>query len=299
MIREMRLRSFGTTTQHAYLRAVEGLALYYHRSPDRISCDEVHTYLLHLLEEKKKGWGTIQGICTALRFFYIATLKQSQATFSIPARKTAKRLPQVLDAEELKRLFAVTRNNLRDQTLIMTGYSAGLRVSEVVRLKVTNIDSARMMIYVENGKGNKDRYTILSKRLLLQLRDYWQCYRPGYYLFPRCYKPKTIESPSISINAVCSMFREAKLRAGITKRGGFHMLRHSFATHLLEMGTDIRTIQVLMGHASIKSTITYLQLTRKTFDSTTSPLDLLAIRAGAARGICDVNRNRSMGSTIR
>ena len=172
MVREMRLRSFETSTQNAYLKAVEGLARYYKRPPDKISCDEVHDYLIHLLEDRKMSWGTVNSICVSLRFFYNKTLKQHQSTFSVPKRRTAKRLPEVLNEEELERLFSVTANNLKNQTLIMTAYSTGLRISEVVALKTTNIDSVRMMIHVENGKGKKDRYTLLSRRLLLQLRNY-------------------------------------------------------------------------------------------------------------------------------
>jgi len=299
MVREMRLRSFEPRTQQSYLKAVENLARYYGRSPDKISCDEVHDYLLYLLQEEKKDWGTVNGVCSSLRFFYNKTLKQHQSTFSIPKRRTAKPLPEVLNEEELKRLFSVTRNNLRDQTLIMTGYSAGLRISDVVALRITNIDSVRMMIHIQRGKGLKDRYTILSKRLLLQLRDYWQQYKPTDYLFPPCHKGKKGKSPHISITQVSSMFRRAKARAGITKKGGFHILRHSFATHLLETGTDLRTIQSLMGHSAIRSTTVYLQLTRKTFDSTPSPLDMLKIRTKTAKGLCDANDGRSIGNPIR
>jgi site-specific recombinase XerD len=299
MIREMRLRSFEPRTQQSYLKAVENLARYYGRSPDKISCDEVHDYLLYLLQEEKKDWGTVNGVCSSLRFFYNKTLKQHQSTFSLPKRRTPKPLPEVLNEEELKRLFSVTRNNLRDQTLIMAGYSAGLRISDVVALRIANIDSIRMMIHIQRGKGLKDRYTILSKRMLLQLRDYWQKYKPTDYLFPACYQCKKGKSPHISITQVASIFRRAKARAGITKKGGFHILRHSFATHLLETGTDLRTIQSLMGHSTIRSTTVYLQLTRKTFDSTPSPLDLLKVRTKTARGLCDANSSRSIGHAIR
>ncbi len=298
MVREMRLRSFETRTQNAYLKAVEGLAGYYKRSPDKINCDQVHDYLIHLLEDRKMSWGTVNSICVSLRFFYNKTLKQHQSTFSIPKRRTAKRLPEVLNEEELERLFSVTANNLKNQTLIMTAYSTGLRISEVVALKTTNIDSVRMMIHVEDGKGKKDRYTLLSKRLLLQLRNYWLAYRPGYYLFPRCNKRKKPASPYIGTTTVRMMFSRAKARAGITKKGGFHMLRHSFATHLLEAGTDLMTIQSLMGHASIKSTMIYLRLTRKIFESTPNPLDSLKTRATTARSLGDVNSNRSTGNAI-
>jgi len=297
MVREMRLRSFEQATQRTYLKAVEELTRYYGKSPDKISCDEVHDYLLYLLENQKKNWGTVDSTCSALRFFYNKTLKQHRSTFSIPKRRTPKALPQVLNAEELKRLFSVTGNHLRDQTIIMAGYSAGLRISDVVALRISNIDSVRMMIHVQKGKGLRDRYTILSKRMLLQLRDYWQKYKPTDYLFPACHKSS--KNPHISVTRVTKIFRQAKARAKITKKGGFHILRHSFATHLLENGTDLRTIQSLLGHAAIKTTMVYLQLTRKTFDSTPSPLDLLKIRTKTAKELCDVNNDLSIGNTIR
>lgn len=298
MVREMRLRCFETRTKNAYLKAVEDLARFYRRPPDKISCDEVHDYLIHLLEERKMSWGTVNSICVCLRFFYNKTLKQHQSTFSIPRRRTAKPLPEVLSARELERLFSVTANDLKNQTLIMTAYSAGLRISEVVALKASNIDSVRMVIHVENGKGKKDRYTLLSRRLLLQLRKYWLAYRPGYYLFPRCNKHKNPKTPYIGTTTLRRMFAIAKARAGITKKGGFHMLRHSFATHLLEAGTDLMTIQALMGHASIKSTMIYLRLTKKIFESTPSPLDSLTISPTTARSLVDVNSNRSKGRAI-
>ena len=298
MVREMRLRCFETRSKNAYLKAVEGLARYYKRSPDKISCDEVHDYLIHLLEVRKMSWGTVNSICVSLRFFYNKTLRQHQSTFSIPRRRTAKPLPDVLNEEELKRLFSVTANNLKNQTLIMTAYSTGLRISEVVALKLTNIDSVRMMIHVENGKGKKDRYTLLSRRLLLQLRNYWLAYRPDIYLFPRCRKLKNSASEHIGTTTLRMMFTRAKARAGITKKGGFHMLRHTFATHLLEAWTDLMTIQSLMGHASIKSTMIYLRLTRKIFESTPNPLDSLKISTTTARSLGDVNSNRSTGNAI-
>jgi site-specific recombinase XerD len=207
-----------------------------------------------------------------LRFFYTVTLDRQDLALAIPPRKTPRHLPQVLSGVELQRLFDV--ENPKHRVLLMATYAAGLRVSEVVRLRVTDIDSHRMMIRVEGGKGEKDRYTILSPRLLQELRTYWQIQRPPQWLFPG---PKS-GSP-ITPRTAQEVFTRAKTRAAISKAGGIHLLRHSFATHLLEAGVDLRTIQLLMGHSSIGSTVRYLQLTRKTLDSAQSPLDLLDLPA--------------------
>lgn len=211
-------------------------------------------------------------VTTALRFFYTVTLDRRDLALAIPPRKTPRHLPEVLSAAELQRLFDI--ENPKHRVLLMTTYAAGLRVSEVVRLRVTDIDSNRMMVRVEEGKGEKDRYTILSQRLLQELRAYWKIHRPPRWLFPG----REPGSP-IAPRTAQQVFTKAKTRAAIRKPGGIHLLRHSFATHLLEAGVDIHTIQLLMGHTSIVSTVRYLQLTRKTLDPTQSPLDLLDLPA--------------------
>ena len=271
MIRDMQLRRFAASTQRSYLGAVRDVAKHYRRPPDRISSRGVQDYLVYLMMERKLAWSTVNGACSALKFFYTVTLRRNNGAFSIPPRKTPRPLPEILSAEELLRLFSAA-GNLKHRTLLMTTYAAGLRVSEVIRLKLTDLDSARMMIRVEQGKGKKDRYTILSKRLLHELRTYWQSYRPSIWLFPGK-KP----AKHITDSTARAVFMMAKAWAGITKRGGIHMLRHSFATHLLEAGVDLRTIQLLMGHASIASTMGYLHLTRKKLDETQSPLDMLDV----------------------
>jgi len=274
MIRDMQLRNFSPGTQRGYLRAVAGLAQYYHRSPDTIGPEEIQDYIVHLLSERKLAVGSCHGIITGLRFFYTVTLKQDGASVPIPQVKKVTRLPEILSPEQLERLFAAPRN-LKHRVLLMTAYGGGLRVSELVHLKVTDIHSDRMMIRVDQGKGKKDRYTLLSKRLLGELRVYWKIKRPAVWLFPGIH----LHKPGCARMAQ-KAYAKAVAKAGITRKGGIHTLRHCFATHLLEAGEDIRTIQLLMGHSSILTTVRYLQVTSKTLQGTRSPLDLPAVPSG-------------------
>jgi len=271
MVRDMQLRNFSLTTQRGYLRTVAGLAKYYHRSPDRVSTEEIQDYIVYLLSERKLAVGTCHAIITALRFFYTVTLEQDGASVLIPQIKRVTRLPEILSPEQLEKLFAAPRNP-KHRVLLMTAYSGGLRVNELVHLKVTDIHSDRMMIRVDQGKGKKDRYTLLSKRLLSELRSYWKIKRPAVWLFPgiNLHKP-------LCARMAQKVYARAVAKAGITRRGGIHTLRHCFATHLLEAGQDIRTIQMLMGHSSILTTVRYLHVTSKTLQGTQSPLDLLAV----------------------
>ncbi len=272
MIRDMQLRRFSRATQAAYLREVAVLAKHFHQPPDRIDQHMLQDYILYLLTERKLASSSVNLATAALRFFYTVTLDRRDLALAIPPRKTPRHLPEVLSRVELERLFDI--ENLKHRVLLMATYAAGLRVSEVVRLRTTDIDSHRMMIRVEAGKGEKDRYTILSSRLLLELRTYWKIQRPPRWLFPG----QKSGSP-ITTRTAQEVFTSAKTRAAISKPGGIHLLRHSFATHLLEAGGDLRTIQLLMGHSSIVSTVRYLQLTRKTLASAQSPLDLLDLPA--------------------
>ena len=272
LIRDMQIRRFSKSTQTAYLREVTGLVNHFHRSPDRLDEQLLQDYVLFLLTERKLASSSVNVAAAALRFFYTVTLNRRDLAMAIPPRKTPRRLPQVLSAAELQRLFDI--KNPKHRALLMTTYAGGLRVGEVVRLRVNDIDSHRMMIRVEGGKGEKDRYTILSQRLLEELRTYWRLHRPQPWLFPGHY-PGT----PITIRAAQNVFTRTKARVAISKPGGIHILRHSFATHLLEAGVDLRTIQLLMGHSSIVSTVRYLQLTRKSLDPTQSPLDLLDLPA--------------------
>ena len=274
MIRDMQLRNFSPGTQRAYLRSVAVLAQYYQRSPDTIGPEEIQDYIVYLLSEHKLSVGSCHAIITALRFFYTVTLKQDGASVPIPQVKKVTRLPEILSPEQLEKLFAAPRS-LKHRILLMTAYGGDLRVSELVHLKVTDIHSDRMMIQVDQGKGKKDRYTLLSKRLLGELRSYWQIKRPAVWLFPgiKRYQP-------LCARMAQKAYAKAVAKAGITRKGGIHTLRYCFATHLLEAGEDIRTIQLLMGHSSILTTVRYLQVTSKTLQGTRSPLDLLAVPSG-------------------
>jgi integrase/recombinase XerD len=272
MIKEMTLRRFAPATQEAYVAAVAGLARYYKQSPEKIDKQMIQDYLLYLMEERKLSWNSCNVAVSGLRFFYTQTLGMDSMYLSIPPRKSDSTLPEIFSIEELEKLFSVLTNQ-KHRTMLMTAYAAGLRVSEVVGLKVTDIDSGRMMIRVKQGKGRKDRYTLLSKRLLEELRIYYRMYRPSVWLF---YSGKKIKHP-LCVNTPQRVYNQAKEKAGLTKGKGIHTLRHCFATHLLEAGVDLRTIQVLMGHSCITTTMTYLQVTRKHLESVRSPLDLLDI----------------------
>ncbi len=271
MIRDMQLRNLSPGTQEGYVATVARLAGHYKRSPDRITRQEIEDCVVYLLVKRKLAPGSCCSIVTAIRFFYTVTLGWDPSRMDLPPIKRGSRLPEILSKEELARVL-VAPANPKHRALLMTTYAGGLRVGEVTSLKVTDIQSDRMMIRVQQGKGSKDRYTLCSERLLGELRPYWKIKRPPVYLFPGW----NIEKP-MTIRMGQKIYAKAVREAGITRRGGIHTLRHCFATHLLEAGADVRTIQLLMGHRSILSTMRYLQVTRKNLDGTRSPLDLLAI----------------------
>lgn len=268
MIRDMQLRRFSERTQRSYVGAVGLLARHYHRSPDKISKEEIQDYLLYLINERKLSWSTCNLAVSAFRFFYSVTLGNEPMYLSIPPRKNRSRLPEVLSREMVERLFAAAVNP-RHRLLLMTTYSAGLRVSEVVHLKPEHLDRSRMMIRVEQAKGNKDRYTILSERLLSELQFYLKVYRPTTWLF----FTRDRENP-MHISTAQKIYYVVRKKAGVTGGRGIHTLRHCFATHLLEAGVDPRTIQGLMGHSYITTTTRYLHLTQGRLSSVRSPLDL-------------------------
>ena len=269
MIEAMTLRGLSQPTQRSYVRAVQGLAAYYRRRPDTLSNAEIQRYLIHLIEDRGLAASTCNAVVFGLRFFYQSVLRRSDNEFHLPCAKTPVRLPAILSLEEVQRLFTVTANR-KHRALLMTTYSAGLRVSEAIRLKLTDIDRHRMSLRVEQGKGKKDRYTVLSASLLPELEAYWRECRPSVWLFPN----RADTAPLLRTTAHC-IFHAAKAKAGITKAGGIHLLRHAFATHLLEAGTDLYTIQRLLGHAQISTTLRYFHLSRRQLTQTTSPLELL------------------------
>jgi len=267
MTKEMQLRRFAEGTQKDYLRSVQKLAEHYDRSPDKINAEEVRDYLLYLVNERKLMWSTVGRISTAMKFLYNEVLERPDITRKIPPRKKSRSLPEILSIEEIRRLL-IAAGNIKHRMLMMTAYGAGLRVSEAVHLKVTDIHSDRMMIYVKQGKGGKDRYTILPKRLLKELRDYWRKSNLKTWLFPGRY-PNHPMSTRTARYIIDRYVREAQIK----RKASFHTLRHCFATHMLEAGVDVRTIQVLLGHSYITSTTLYLQLTSKKLGTIKCPLD--------------------------
>jgi len=267
---DMLARGLADRTRESYLWAVTGLAQFYRRSPDRISDEEVQAYLVHLLRDRHRSWSTCNIVLNGLRFFYHTTLRRHRTTFTIPAARHSGKLPVVLSRDEVQRLISHTPN-LRQRTMLLTTYAAGLRLTEVLHLQVHDIDSERMTIRVVQGKGGKDRYTVLSARLLEALRAYWHTARPRRWLFPARGEPLRPLDPS----SLQKAYQRAKQRAGITKPGGVHTLRHCLATHLLEAGVDLHTIQRLLGHGHLTTTTRYFQLTRHTQGAPGSPLDLL------------------------
>ncbi len=269
MLDDMRIRNFALTTQDQYLISVAAFAKHFDKSPHELHPEDIRTYQLYLLNEKKLSPSSLNVTVSALRFLYHVTLQRDWDIQVIPYARRPKKLPVVLSRDEVAAFFEVVRN-LKYRTVLMTMYAAGLRVSEVTRLKLTDIDSHRMCIRVEQGKGNKDRYVILSKKLLLHLREYWLDYRPRHWLFTD--RRKTDHLPISTVQAVC---KKAHKELGIKKMVTPHTFRHSFATHLLEAGNDLRTIQILMGHSSLSTTAIYLHVAVPNMKDVQSPLDLL------------------------
>ena len=271
MIRAMELKNLSKNTQRAYLAAVTGLAKHYQQSPAKITDKMIEDYLLYLKNDKGNAPNSCGSVLTGLRFFY-KNVVQKKVAVDYSLRKKPRKLPTVLTMEQVWKLIC-TPKNLKHRLVLMTTYSAGLRASEVIALKPEHIDSNRMLIKVEGGKGSKDRYTLLSFKLLVELRQYYRKYRPQLYLFPSTYKER--KNSPLAYESIRSVYEEARNRAGIKKGEGLHTLRHSFATHILEAGYDIRKIQVLMGHTRLSTTMIYLHVSRKTLSKIPSPLDLI------------------------
>jgi site-specific recombinase XerD len=271
MIRAMELNNLSANTQRSYLAAVTGLAKHYQQSPVKITDKMIEDYLLYLKNDKGNAPNSCGSVLTGLRFFY-HNVAQKKISVDYRLRKKPRKLPSVLTMEQVWKLICAT-NNLKHRLILMTTYSAGLRVSEVRALKPEHIDRERMLIKVEDGKGKKDRYTLLSEKLLVQLRSYYRTYQPKSYLFPSSFKKR--QDRPLSYQAVRCIYEKARKKAAVTKGEGIHTLRHSFATHLLEAGYDIRKIQVLMGHARLSTTMIYLHVSRETLSKIPSPLDLI------------------------
>ena len=268
MDNDMILRGRADRTRQAYLGAVARLAKYYRRCPDRISHDEVQAYVLYLIKERKVSFSTCNIAVQAFRFLYHTTLRRERAEFDLPLLKRPQRLPEIFSREEIARLLEAATNP-RHHALLATTYSAGLRVGEVVKLKPADIDATRMTIRIEQARGARDRYSLLSPLLLEELRGYWKQFRPRTWLF------ETRTSKHLDVSGAQKISMAVKLKARITKRGGIHALRHAFATHLLEAGEDLHTIQRLMGHGDLSTTSRYLHLTQAGLKSRALCRDLL------------------------
>ena len=268
MSKLMQLRDLSVNTQKSYLRGVSGLARHYNMSPDKISKSMVEDYLLYLKNVKKQASNGVGTVVSGLKFFYRYVLSNEENAPNYAQRSTRK-LPVVLTLEEASRIVNAPENS-KHRLMLKTTYSAGLRASEVITLKPGDIESDRMLIKVEGGKGKKDRYTLLSVKLLEELRHYYKTFRPKTYLFPSSYK----KDQPLCYETLRSVYEKARKKAGVNKGPGLHTLRHAFATHLLEAGYDIRKIQVLMGHKSLSTTMIYLHVSKETLSNIKSPLDL-------------------------
>jgi site-specific recombinase XerD len=270
MLEDMQVRNFARNTQAAYLQQVTQFARHFRRSPEGLGPEEIRTYQVYLTTERQLAPGSISIAVAALRFLYKVTLQRDwPVTELIPAPKKPQTLPVVLSREEVQR-FLASVPLLKHRTILSVCYAAGLRISEAVRLQPVHIDSARMVLRVEQGKGQKDRYVMLSPRLLELLRAWWKVAKPRPWLFPGG-RP----GAHITKDAVQEACQQAQGRCGIPKPITPHSLRHAFAVHLLEGGTDVRTIQLLLGHRSLATTARYLRIATTTVCATRSPFDLL------------------------
>jgi len=270
MIEDMTVRNLSPATQRSYLHAVTKFSRYFGRSPDRLGLEEVRAFQVHLVSTGI-SWPALNQTVCALRFFYGVTLGDDELPERIPYAREPRKLPVVLSTDEVVR-FLEAVPSLKTRTALTTAYAAGLRASETVGLRVGDVDSGRMIIRVEHGKGGKDRTVMLSQQLLSILRTYWRLARPKHWLFPGRDEGKPIDVQVL--HAAC---RSACAAAGLAKRVTVHTLRHSFATHLLESGTDIRIIQVLLGHNNLSSTARYTRVSNGLIRRTESPLDRLSL----------------------
>jgi site-specific recombinase XerD len=268
MIEDMKVRNFSRDTEKCYIDRVAKFAQHFGRSPELLGPEEIRAYQVYLVEQKQASSVLNQTVC-ALRFLYRNTLGRDWVIQHIPCPKKPRKLPVILSLEEVSRFFDAI-SNIKHRAIVMTAYAGGLRISEVVSLRISDIDSQRMVIRVEQGKGRKDRYLPLSPKLLTILREYWKAVRPTDWLFPGGRPGKHISRSRIE--RVC---QKAPRASRLPKQVTVRMLRHSFATHLLEAGNDVRKIQILLGHRSLATTQRYTHVSTQTVCATTSPFELL------------------------
>jgi site-specific recombinase XerD len=278
MLEELQRRNYSAATISHYIRWVEQYAQFFGKPPDKLGLEHLRTYQTYLLKTRMLSPGTVENHVAALRFFYVRTLRRPEFRQYIPYPRTRKRLPGILSKEEVARMINAA-GTLFHRTLLMVLYGTGMRRAEAARLKLADIDSQRMIIRVVNGKGSKDRDLPMSPALLDTLRAHWRWLKPHTYLFPSRMR-RDLEQP-ISDKAVWHACVQAARRAGIRKRVTPHTLRHSWATHLLEAGTDLRTIQLLLGHEDLETTARYLHLSQKHLQQVVNPIDDLPITSVA------------------
>jgi integrase/recombinase XerD len=275
MLEELQRRNYSDRTAKTYVRIIRDFAKHFHQPPDKLGPEQIRQYQAYLFHTRKLSASSVSQYVSALRFLFVKTLRRHFLTEYIPFPKSPKRLPIVLTLEEVTQLINSARN-LFHRTILMTLYSTAVRRSELCRLKVTDIDSKRMMIRINQGKRSRDREVPLSPKLLEALRIYWRWMKPKTYLFPGTVHHRRADVP-ISSNIVWIAAREAAKAAGITKHLSPHTLRHSWATHMFDAGADLRTIQVLLGHSRLEHTLIYVHLSSKHLQSVTNPLDSLEI----------------------
>ena len=276
MIQDLQIRNYSPRTIDIYTRAVARFAEHFGKSPRHLGAEHVRTYQAHLVETKA-SWARFNQTCCALRFFYRVSLGREGMVDQIPFPKTERRLPVVLSAAELGRFFQSV-SCLKHRTVLMTMYGAGLRISEALNLRLEDIDSERGVVRVRRGKGRKDRYAPLSPALLEVLRGYWKAYRPSGYLFPGAREDRPLDPSAVQRSCV-----RARLEAGLAKPVTTHTMRHCFATHSLEAGTDLRTIQHILGHGSLNTTAIYLHVASGKMRQNAEAQDLLGRAIGATK----------------
>ena len=281
MLEELERRNYAETTKDCYIRAVEEFARYFNRAPDRLRPEHIREYQAHLFSKKKLAPNTVTQRLAALRFFFVQTLKRPWSAAETPYPKKVLHLPTVLSQEEVTRLIDSAVNPFH-RILLMTLYATGARRAELARLKISDIDSQRMVVHIRGGKGRKDRDVMLSPKLLEALREHWRLLKPKVWLFPGG-RSHRADRP-ITVRMTWNACQEAAQRAGLEKKVHPHTLRHCFATHLLEAGADLRTIQMLLGHSDLEETTIYLHLSQRHLHATASPLDLLALSATGKKG---------------
>ena len=274
MLEELERRNYSADTTRRYLRFVERFAQHLGKSPDKLGPDHLRSYQAYLLRELKLCPGSVENHVAALRFFFVRTLRRHEFREFLPYPKTHKKLPSILSQEEVARLIDAS-SSLFQRTLLMVLYGTGMRRSELVRVKIAHIDSQRMILHVVDGKGHKDRDLPLSPTLLENLRVYWRWLKPRVYLFPsRMHRDH--EQP-VSSKIVWLACTQAAKRAGIRKPVSPHLVRHAWATHLLEAGTDLRTIQLLLGHEDLEVTARYLHLSAQHLQKVVNPIEALKL----------------------